>query len=84
MSDAQVRARDGSAVRRVIRDGEPVWQVNCPDCGKWGDVDDDQLHGRVSLHHLECGFHDYLDFSADPLVMAGDEFDYLRGETRGR
>ena len=67
-------------VRRVKRDGEYVWQFRCPGCERWGTVDDDQLRGRVSMicGH-ECGFHETLDLSHDPLVAQVDEHDALRG-----
>lgn len=39
----------------VIQDGETVWKLKCPQCGHWGQIDDDQLHGRVSLDHTNCG-----------------------------
>lgn len=66
------------------RDGEPLYQVKCPDCGRWGSIDDDQLRGRVSILHEECDWHETHDFSDDPLVASNDEYDYLRGELRGR
>lgn len=40
-------------IRQHLRDGAPVWQLQCPLCGRWGDIDDDQLHGRVSADHTE-------------------------------
>lgn len=63
------------ALRRVQRDGEYIWQVCCPRCEKWGDVDDDQLHGRVSMLHDECGWHATLDFSNDAFVQQHDEYE---------
>ena len=42
-------------LRWVRRDGEMVWKLCCPQCGHWGEIDDDQLHGRVSLDHTNCG-----------------------------
>lgn len=36
-------------------------QAKCPGCGTWGDVDADQLAGRVSLICPECGWHDYIE-----------------------
>jgi hypothetical protein len=61
-------------LRTVIRDGEPQWQLRCPGCGSWGDIDDDQLHGRVSVEHTVgtddrgnycstgCGYHETVDW----------------------
>lgn len=55
-------------LRVRVRDGEEVVQLRCPGCGVWGDLDDDQLHGRVSVDHAAdgCpgGFHETHDFSA--------------------
>ena len=33
--------------------------AKCPACGAWGDIDDDQLAGRVSLI-CDCGWHGYI------------------------
>ena len=54
----------GFQLRVIWRDGEPVKQFRCK-CGAWGDVDEDQLHGRVSIHHDDpsCGFHETIDLS---------------------
>lgn len=49
-------------IRRIIRDGLPVWKLQCPKCGMWGDVDDDQLHGRVSVDCPQCDFHETRDW----------------------
>jgi hypothetical protein len=35
-------------------------QAKCPDCGIWGDVDDEQLAGTVSLI-CACEWHGYID-----------------------
>ena len=57
---------DGFHLRMVVRDGEDVRQLRCPKCGVWADLDDDQYHGRVSVHHddPECGYHETHDFAA--------------------
>lgn len=47
--------------RYVLRDGEIQWQFRCPlHAPGWGDIDDDQLHGRVSIQCFEdgCTFHE--------------------------
>lgn len=56
-------------LRSVRRDGGIVWQLRCPACGQWADLDDDQLHGRVSMDHTDtgCAFH----ATHDLLAMAG-------------
>lgn len=42
-------------LRITILDGEPSWRLQCPQCGHWGEIDEDQLHGRVSTDHTNCG-----------------------------
>lgn len=54
-------------VRR--RDGEAVWQFCCPGCHLHADIDDDQLHGRVSIDCPDCPYHETL--SETPVVIAG-------------
>jgi hypothetical protein len=61
-------------LRLVVRDGEPQWQLCCPGCDVWADIDDDQLHGRVSIEHSAgeddrgyasaegCGYHEARDW----------------------
>lgn len=56
-------------IRQVKRDGALIWQLCCPGCGKWGEIDDDQLHGRVSTLHEECGFHETQDWSRVGLTL---------------
>jgi len=51
----------GGRVRLVRRDGELVRNFKCPGCGQWGDVDDDQWHGRVSIECPDCSFHETRD-----------------------
>jgi len=46
----------------ATRDGKPIKKLRCPDCGIFGQIDDDQFHGRVSVL-CECGFHETIDFS---------------------
>jgi hypothetical protein len=73
----------GEYLRVVIRDGEPVFQLRCPGCGVWGDLDDDQLHGRVSTEHSAgsddrgyasssgCGFHETRDWFSEAAQDTG-------------
>lgn len=53
----------------MILDGKPEKKLRCPKCGVWAYIDDDQFHGRVSLHHdvPGCGFHEYVDLSKEGL-----------------
>lgn len=45
-----------------------VWKLKCPGCGVWGELDDDQFHGRVSVDHDADGcpghYHETHDFAA--------------------
>lgn len=60
------RTHDPLFLRGVLRDGEMIVLGRCPGCGEWGELDDDQFHGRVSTHHDEaeggCGYHDTVDW----------------------
>lgn len=68
-------------LRMIQRDGDPVVQLRCPACSKWGDIDDDQLHGRVSVDHSDartasgkpCIYHETHDFSAIGRWLATDD-----------
>ena len=65
-----VKGLEPAVIRSVRRDEAVVWQFRCPRCLLWGDIDDDQLRGRVSIDHWEnsgCGFHETHDL----LAMAG-------------
>lgn len=63
-------------LRAASTDGGPrTWLLKCPGCGGWGPLDDDQLHGRVSVDHATDGcpgrYHETHDF-ASAIVAAGD------------
>jgi hypothetical protein len=51
----------------IRRDGAVVVKLRCPGCGHWGEINDDQFHGRVSVDHTSCGcgctYHETHDFS---------------------
>lgn len=53
------------AIMTVQRDGELVRKFKCPKCGEWGEIDDDQYHGHVSIHHdVEgYGFHETINLT---------------------
>lgn len=55
-------------LRLVNSDGQPNWLLECPGCGQWGGLDDDQLHGRVSVDHDSQGcaghYHETHDYCA--------------------
>ena len=50
-------------LRTVIRDGSSVVYLCCPGCGLEATLDDDQLHGRVSVDCPECEYHETVDWS---------------------
>lgn len=56
-------------IRRVQRDGEAAYLLKCPGCDEWGTLDDDQLHGRISVDHASMGcsggYHETHDFWAE-------------------
>lgn len=49
-----------SDVRTRQRDGVTVYQLRCPRCSTWADLDDDQVNGRVSIECVTpgCDFHE--------------------------
>jgi len=50
-------------LKRVNRDGKFVIKLKCPRCEVYGEIDDDQYHGRISIQCTdECGFHETINF----------------------
>ena len=49
--------------RAIRRDALLVRQAQCPGCGIWADVDEDQWSGRVSLDCTECDYHETHNLS---------------------
>ena len=53
-------------LKTVSLDGRLVVKLQCPGCNVWGEIDQGQLEGRVSVHCYEpdggCGFHETHDF----------------------
>lgn len=47
----------------VVRDGEPQVQFKCPGCQQWGDIDNDQFHGQVSIDCPNCEYHETIPVS---------------------
>lgn len=45
-------------LRHITRDGKEIKKVQCPKCGTWGDIDDDQYHGRISIDCSNCNYHE--------------------------
>lgn len=65
----------------VARDGRPVRQLRCPVCGMWGDLDDDQFHGTVSIDHSDqpgCTFHETINVERDGERIPASEARRLR------
>jgi hypothetical protein len=62
-------------IRRAARDGRPVFLLECPGCGQFGELDDDQWHGRVSVDHASQGcpglYHETHDFHAAVQACGG-------------
>lgn len=60
-------------------DDPDSWNFQCPGCGQWAYLDDDQFHGRVSINHAAdgCagGYHETHDFHAalEATVFKGPE-----------
>lgn len=57
--------------RTVTRDGLGIYEAECPRCGVWGEVDDDQWNGRVSIDCPTegCPFHETIDLHAEFVVV---------------
>lgn len=41
--------------RAVRCDGRDDWRFECPGCGEWAALDEDQMEGRVSVDHASMG-----------------------------
>lgn len=51
---------------------EETWLFECPGCGTWAYLDDDQWNGRVSVDHASMGcaggYHETHDYAAELLA----------------
>ena len=60
---------DLTKYRAVVRDGVQGWLWECPGCGTWGSLDNDQWLGTVSVDHAADGctgrYHETHNFAAD-------------------
>jgi len=48
-----------------------AWTFECPKCGVWAYMDEDQWMGRVSVEH-DCGYHEthhYMERLAQQIVV---------------
>lgn len=65
---SRIVTTDLGRFRAVSRDGETAWLFECPGCGTWATLDDDQWIGRVSVDHAAdgCtgGYHETHNFQA--------------------
>lgn len=60
---------DLARYRAVSRDGVPGWLMECPGCGTWANLSNDQWLGSVSVNHAPdgCtrGYHETHNYAAD-------------------
>lgn len=49
-------------VKKVIRDNQEILKFKCPECKIWGQIDNDQYNGRISIL-CNCGFHETIKLS---------------------
>lgn len=60
------------------------WLFECPGCGTWAHLDDDQWHGRVSVDHAsmgcERGYHETHDYFAVLETACNQPSDSFREE----
>jgi hypothetical protein len=65
---SEIVTTDLGRFRHVLRDGEPMWLLECPGCGDWAPLDEDQWHGLVSVDHASMGcaggYHETHDYAA--------------------
>lgn len=70
----QIRRWYGGTDARGER--KAFWILRCPGCGIEGRLDDDQIHGRVSVDHAAqgCpgGYHETHDFAAAVAALEDD------------
>lgn len=64
----EIQLNDRFTVRHVSRDGSPtlnVTKIRCPSCRTFGEVDQDQWQGRVSIECSTpgCTFHETHNFA---------------------
>ena len=50
------------AVKEVIRDGIKIKKFRCLKCSIWGQIDDEQFNGKVSIL-CDCGFHETINLN---------------------
>lgn len=60
-------------IRRGVRNSLDVHLLECPGCGRWRELDDDQWHGRAPVRpcHRPCAYGEIHDFAAAVAVTGG-------------
>lgn len=48
-------------ISKNVSEGEVIYKFRCSGCKGIGAIDDDQIHGRVSIQ-CECGYHETVDW----------------------
>lgn len=54
-------------IKIVKRDGILIKKFQCPLCEVFGEIDNDQFHGRISIL-CDCGFHETIDLAKEKFV----------------
>lgn len=47
--------------RTIDRDRKPQKQARCPECDVWGDIDNEQANGDISLICPKCEWYGYIN-----------------------
>ena len=65
---SRIVTTDLGRFRGVTRDGVADWLFECPGCGEWASLDEDQWNGRVSVDHAadgcKGGYHETHNYLA--------------------
>lgn len=65
---SKIVTTDLGRFRAVVSDGVETFLFECPGCGQWAHLDDDQWAGRVSVDHAAdgClgGYHETHNYQA--------------------
>lgn len=73
LSESWSRVGEGmtSFFRYRTRDGVKTIQLQCPQCETWGEIDEEQFHGRVSVVCVTpgCKYHETHDFSREGTLV---------------
>lgn len=56
---------DKYEVTKIKRDGKEIIKFKCPKCSEWGDIDNDQYNGKVSIFHEKCSFHETINLKKE-------------------